>query len=52
MQGVLRGSHLFLFGGEDVMRRPLGQLLQLDLDTLQWSAPDTSGVRGRGGGLG
>jgi hypothetical protein len=42
-QGVLRGSQLFVFGGEDVMRRPLGQLLQLDLDTLQWSVPETTG---------
>lgn len=41
--GCLVGSRLYLFGGEDVMRRPLGELLVLDLATWQWSRPETSG---------
>lgn len=46
LQGVLVGSRLFLFGGEDVMRRPLGELLVLDLQTWHWSRPESSGERG------
>ncbi|PRW20510.1 acyl- -binding domain-containing 4 [Chlorella sorokiniana] len=42
--GVLVGSRLFVFGGEDVMRRPLGELLVLDLATWRWSRPETSGT--------
>ena len=37
------GSKLFIFGGEDMMRRPLGELLVLDLATWQWSRPEASG---------
>jgi hypothetical protein len=43
LQGVLRGSRLYLFGGEDGMRRPLAQLLCLDLAAMTWSAPETTG---------
>ncbi|PSC67948.1 acyl-binding domain-containing 4-like isoform X1 isoform A [Micractinium conductrix] len=43
--GVLVGSKLFIFGGEDMMRRPLGELLVLDLATWQWSRPEASGTR-------
>jgi hypothetical protein len=43
LQGCLVGSRLFIFGGEDAMRRPLGELLVLDLATWQWSRPETSG---------
>ncbi|KAL4424739.1 hypothetical protein ABPG77_000082 [Micractinium sp. CCAP 211/92] len=42
--GCLLGSKLFIFGGEDVMRRPLGELLVLDLETMQWSRPETQGT--------
>ncbi|KAI7839120.1 hypothetical protein COHA_007124 [Chlorella ohadii] len=42
--GLLVGSRLFVFGGEDVMRRPLGELLVLDLATWRWSRPETSGT--------
>ena len=45
-QGCLVGSKLFVFGGEDVMRRPLGELLVLDLATWRWSRPETSGASG------
>ena len=38
------GSKLFVFGGEDVVRRPLGELLVLDLATWRWSRPETSGA--------
>jgi hypothetical protein len=44
LQGCLIGSRLFIFGGEDAMRRPLGELLVLDLATWQWSRPETSGA--------
>ncbi len=44
LQGLLVGSRLFVFGGEDVMRRPLGELLVLDLATWRWSRPETSGA--------
>ena len=37
------GSRLFIFGGEDVLRRPLGELLVLDLNTMTWSKPETQG---------
>jgi hypothetical protein len=41
--GVLLGSKLYIFGGEDVLRRPLAELVCLDLDTMQWSVPETAG---------
>ncbi|KAI3430306.1 hypothetical protein D9Q98_004902 [Chlorella vulgaris] len=42
--GVLLGSKLYIFGGEDVLRRPLAELVCLDLDTMQWSVPETAGT--------
>ncbi|KAL4422567.1 hypothetical protein ABPG75_008764 [Micractinium tetrahymenae] len=42
--GCLVGSKLFIFGGEDVLRRPLGELLVLNLETMQWSRPETHGT--------
>ena len=44
LQGVMVGSRLFVFGGEDVLRRPLGELLVLDMQTMQWSRPETTGA--------
>ncbi|KAK2079446.1 hypothetical protein QBZ16_003138 [Prototheca wickerhamii] len=40
---VLIGGSLWLFGGEDVSRRPLNELLVLDLASRTWRAPATTG---------
>lgn len=40
---TLVGSCVYIFGGEDVSRRPLGELRILDLAANAWISPDTSG---------
>ncbi|GMH36106.1 hypothetical protein BSKO_03974 [Bryopsis sp. KO-2023] len=40
---TLFGSKLFVFGGEDLARRPLGDLNILDLETMSWSQPEMHG---------
>lgn len=40
---TLIGKRVYIFGGEDVLRRPLGDLWALDLDTLSWIKPETTG---------
>lgn len=40
---TLVGSCVYIFGGEDVSRRPLGELRILDLAANAWITPDTSG---------
>ena len=41
---ALVGSKLYVFGGEDVMRRPLGDLWALDLESWSWLAPEAGGT--------
>jgi hypothetical protein len=36
LQACLVGRLLYVFGGEDVQRRPLADVSVLDLDTLTW----------------
>lgn len=38
------GSSVYIFGGEDSSRRPMGELLVLDLVSMAWVRPDTSGL--------
>lgn len=38
------GSSVFIFGGEDSSRRPIGDLLVLDLAAMAWVRPDTTGL--------
>eukprot|EP00887_Chlorella_sp_A99_P000351 scaffold13.g351.t1 len=40
---TLVGDKVFVFGGEDALRRPMGELLMLDLATREWKHPETSG---------
>lgn len=40
----LIGSQLYMFGGEDSKRRVLNDLNVLDLETMTWETPVTSGV--------
>ena len=48
LQATLVGSRVFVFGGEDARRRSLGDLLVLDLQSMEWSSPKTTGVCGCG----
>lgn len=41
---TLLGSRLFIFGGEDIKRRPLNELWILDLTTMTWSQPPMIGA--------
>lgn len=43
LQATLIGDRVYVFGGEDVLRRPMGQLLVLDLPSRTWSYPEFSG---------
>jgi hypothetical protein len=47
LQACLVGRSLYVFGGEDVQRRPLGDVGVLDLDTMNWQVR-RRGVRGQG----
>ncbi|EIE23784.1 galactose oxidase [Coccomyxa subellipsoidea C-169] len=38
------GSSVFIFGGEDSSRRPLGELVILDLAAMAWVRADTTGL--------
>jgi len=40
---TLIGSKVYVFGGEDAKRKPLGELWTLDLATLEWDEPEVSG---------
>eukprot|EP00891_Asterochloris_glomerata_P009781 jgi/Astpho2/9781/gw1.00149.44.1_t len=42
--GTLLGSRLFLFGGEDVTRRPQATLYVLDLADMEWQTLSAAGV--------
>lgn len=44
LQGTLVGNKVYLFGGEDVARRPQGDLFVLDLADLEWQAPEVTGL--------
>ncbi len=44
LQGTLLGSRLFLFGGEDVTRRPQATLYVLDLADMEWQTVEATGV--------
>ena len=44
LQGTLVGNKVYLFGGEDVARRPHGDLFVLDLADMEWQLPEVSGV--------
>ena len=44
LQGTLLGSRLFLFGGEDVTRRPQDTLYVLDLADMEWQTVEATGV--------
>ena len=44
VQVTLVGSSVFIFGGEDSSRRPIGDLLVLDLAAMAWVRPDTTGL--------
>lgn len=37
------GSKVYVFGGEDARRKPLSELWTLDLSTLEWHRPETTG---------
>lgn len=39
------GKRVYLFGGEDVMRRPLGDMWALDLEAMAWVKPDVKGAQ-------
>ncbi|CAL8471826.1 g11368 [Coccomyxa elongata] len=41
---TLVGGNVYIFGGEDSSRRPMGELLVLDLVSMAWVRPDTSGL--------
>lgn len=41
--GVIIGSKLYVFGGEDPNRKPLDELWTLDLTTWTWDKPTVSG---------
>ena len=43
-QATLIGKTVYVFGGEDASRRPLRELHCLDLPTMAWSSPQTSGT--------
>lgn len=42
-QATLVGQRVWVFGGEDSLRRPLGDLHVLDLATMEWGVPATTG---------
>ncbi len=44
LQATIIGSSVFIFGGEDSSRRPLGELVILDLAAMAWVRPDTTGL--------
>ena len=44
LKGTLLGSRLFLFGGEDVTRRPQATLYVLDLADMEWQTVEATGV--------
>lgn len=39
----LLGRRIYVFGGEDPHRRPVGDLWYLDLDSMSWGQPEVSG---------
>ncbi|GAX78252.1 hypothetical protein CEUSTIGMA_g5694.t1 [Chlamydomonas eustigma] len=39
----LIGKRLYVFGGEDPHRRPLSDLWSLDLESITWTKPETTG---------
>jgi hypothetical protein len=43
-QATLIGRSVYIFGGEDASRRPLGDLHILDLAAMAWVRPDTAGI--------
>ena len=43
-QATLVGKTVYVFGGEDASRRPLRELHCLDLSTMAWTSPKTSGT--------
>jgi hypothetical protein len=43
-QATLIGKTVYVFGGEDASRRPLRELHCLDLTTMTWASPATSGT--------
>ena len=44
LQATIVGDKVYVFGGEDALRRPMGELVVLDLSTREWSVPETSGT--------
>mmetsp|Transcript_31138 Transcript_31138/g.69212 ORF Transcript_31138/g.69212 Transcript_31138/m.69212 type:complete len:720 (-) Transcript_31138:447-2606(-) len=40
---TLLGRRIFVFGGEDAHRKGLGDLWVLDVETMSWSSPETTG---------
>lgn len=43
MQATLIGNKVYIFGGEDPRRKLFNELWTLDLTTLEWAQPDTTG---------